>query len=145
MTVDAVIVSGVFPGMTSPVYPEGTVALVKEPRARGSHVTYADPDVGRHEISLYSVDWVLPIVIFTAQGVGNGAIRIFVEGVWSRIKRAIARDAEQSRTAGDTGIAENRTPTLHAQWCIERDGERRWFKADGPAHDVLAAMEATRE
>ena len=34
VTVDAVIVSGVFPGMTSPVYPEGTVALVKEPRAR---------------------------------------------------------------------------------------------------------------
>ena len=86
----------------------------------------------------------MPIVIFTAQGIGNNAIRIFVEGVWNRIKRAVQRDDASVHTESGVEIPDSKLPTLHVQWCIERDGERLWFKADGSACDVLAALEATQ-
>jgi hypothetical protein len=52
--VDAVIVSGTFAGVDVPVYPEGTTALMKEMRSRACKIAYADVEIPRREIALYS-------------------------------------------------------------------------------------------
>lgn len=100
-------------------YPSEVTDIVKIMRGGGARVAKPDAPIA----SFKDVDYVTPILIFLSSALANGVGNLFADAVRERI------DAWRSRR-------------MHTKFGITYgDGKVRWFEGEGPANEVLEAMD----
>jgi hypothetical protein len=107
-------------------YPEDTTDVIKMLREKGLRVSYLDSESRRALVAHKAADYWAPIIAFTASALANGAGTILAQVLMSRI-----------------GLARLETTRLRVKVGrrSDQDGTIEWFEADGPAAEVIEAMQ----
>jgi Flp pilus assembly protein TadD len=105
-------------------YPASTVDIMKLLREQGVTVDYAEPADRRAELTYHAADVWLPVLLWTADALANGAGSLFAHVILQLLG---PRRAERS--------------VLHVKCGRQtREGDIRWFEAHGPGADLLKAL-----
>lgn len=105
-------------------YPSTAVDIMKLLREQRVTVDYTEPGDRRAELTYHAADVWLPVLLWTADALANGAGSLFAHAI---IQLLGPRRAERS--------------VLHVKCGRQtREGDIRWFEAHGPGADVLKAL-----
>lgn len=112
-------------GTEEEVYPSVTSDVVKLLAEKGLQVRYAASGARRALVAYKSADIWFPILVFTQQALANGVGQIIASIVLELI-----------------GATQPSRAKLHVKLGkLEHDRTSvKWFEADGPADDVIAAI-----
>lgn len=126
----AIVVPGVpFVGgrdeLPKTLYPSDTLDVLKIMRAEGAEIDYAEREGDHAALELRSIDFWVPIVIFTSEALANGLGGLFTEAVLELLGRARSKGVK-----------------LYAKVGREEREDRvvEWLEVTGPKDGVIEAL-----